>query len=143
MRRFGPAGCRGGRNHNSCPPPEGRTLYRARDGKIMGVCKGLAEYFEVEPVWIRLFTILGALATGIWPALGIYILAGLLMKPKPVMPVRDIHEGEFYSSYVSSRKAALARLKEQFARLDRRIRRMEDAVTSRDFDWQRRFDDRR
>ncbi len=140
MRRYKSAGCRNG--HERCHPYGKRPLYRACDGKIMGVCKGLGEYFEVEPKWIRLFVILGALATGLWPALGLYILAGLLMKPKPVVPVEDVYEDEFYSSYVASRKSALARLKDQFDRLDRRIRRMEDSVTSRDFDWERRFNRR-
>ncbi len=44
-----------------------KRLYRSRkDKKIAGVCGGIADYFEVDPVWIRvlflLFLFLGGAA---------------------------------------------------------------------------------
>ena len=61
------------------------------------------------------------------------------MKPEPVLPLGDESEREFYESYASSRSGAAQRLKRKFENIDRRIRRMEDVVTSRDYDWRRRF----
>ncbi len=118
-------------------------LYRARDGKIMGVCKGVAEHFGITVTLVRLIAILGTVFTGVWPMLIGYIAAGFLLQPKPVLPVEDAFEEEFYSSYVTSRSATLARLKERFTRLERRVGRMEDTVTSRSFDWERRLGERR
>ena len=115
--------------------------FRARDGMIMGVCKGLADYLNIRPLVLRLVAVLLMLATAFWPVVLIYLIIGFILKPEPVLPLNDDGEREFYSSYAGSRKMAITRLKGTFDRLDRRIRRLEDRVTSRDFDWQRRFSD--
>lgn len=122
-----------------CGGRDARTLYRARDGKLMGVCKGLAQHFGMSVFWVRVLFVAAALFTGFWPVVGLYVLAGLVMKPRPVLQPADAGERDFYGSYVSSRGEALRRLKEKFDRLEGRIRRMEDVVTRRDFDWDRRF----
>lgn len=130
-------GLRAGRDVGQDRGP--RTLYRARDGKLMGVCKGLAQHFGMSVFMVRALFVAAALFTGFWPVVGLYVLAGLVMKPRPVLQPADAGERDFYGSYVSSRAEALRRLKEKFDRLEGRIRRMEDVVTRRDFDWDRRF----
>ena len=57
------------------------------------------------------------------------------MKPEPVTPIESEAEGDFYDNYVTSRKAALRALNSRFKSLERKILRLEDAVTSREFDW--------
>ena len=114
-------------------------LYRSRDGMILGVCRGLAEYYNLPVFWVRFAAAMALLITGLWPILGIYLLAAFLMKPEPAVPFRSEDEHEFYHSYYSSRKMGLQRLKRTFDNLDRRLRRMEDHVTTREFDWERRF----
>lgn len=116
-----------------------RGLYRARDGAFLGVCKGIAEYLDISVFWTRILTLIGLVLSGIWPVGVIYVLAGVLMKPEPVVPLSNDEDREFYSSYVSSRTLALQRVKQTFDRLERRIRRMEDIVTARDYDWERRL----
>lgn len=116
-----------------------RGLYRSRSGVIMGVCKGFAEYFDFSVFWIRAICLALLLFTGIWPVAVLYVLAGLLLKPEPVVPFASDADREFYDSYTSSRSMALGRVKRKFENLDRRLRRMEDVVTSRDFDWERRM----
>ncbi|HHP7235741.1 MAG TPA: envelope stress response membrane protein PspC, partial [Desulfobacterales bacterium] len=69
----------------------------------------------------------------------LYLLAALLMKPEPVIPIEDDDERAFYDRYVHSRRGAVQRLRQRFERLERRIRRMEHFVTSREFDWDRRI----
>ena len=117
----------------------GGPLYRSRDGLILGVCKGVADYFNFRVFWVRTLLVVMLLVSGIWPMLFIYVVASLLMKPEPVRPIETEAEEEFYDSYVQSRAKAAARLKRRFQNLERRIRRMEDTVTSREFDWERRF----
>jgi phage shock protein C len=61
------------------------------------------------------------------------------MKPEPVLPIQTEDEHEFYDSYIHSRKGATDRLRRRYENLERRIRRLEHAVTSREFDWEHRL----
>jgi phage shock protein C len=115
--------------------------YRSRSGVIFGVCRGLAEYFDLSVVGIRLVVVMLAFFTAFWPMLAGYVLAALLMKPAPVVPLRTTDEAEFYNSYTNSRSMALARLKRTFDRLDHRLQRLESIVTDREYQWDRRFRD--
>lgn len=115
-----------------------RGLYRSRHGMFLGVCRGLAEYFDFSVGWIRFFTVVAFIITGFWPVGVLYLVAALIMKPAPVVTPMSDTEEEFYRSYADSRQMALGRLKRTFDRLERRLRRMEDVVTSRDFDWESR-----
>jgi phage shock protein C len=62
------------------------------------------------------------------------------MKPEPVIPIHTDEEQEFYESYVNSRRGAVDRLKRRYDNLERRIRRMEHTVTSREFEWDSKLD---
>jgi phage shock protein C len=114
-------------------------LYRSRTGLIMGVCKGVAQYFDFSVFWMRALTVVLLLFSGIWPMLVVYIVAALLMKPEPVLPLETEEEQDFYNSYTTSRSMALRRLKRIYDHLDRRIQRLESTVTTREYDWERRF----
>jgi phage shock protein C len=114
-------------------------LYRSRDGVLLGVCRGIAEYFDLSVFWVRAITVVVFLFSGFWPIMGLYFLAALLMKPEPVLRIETDDQQEFYDSYVSSRKGAIDRVKRRYDSLERRIQRMEDAVTNREFDWERRL----
>lgn len=57
-----------------------KRLVRPRDDRVVaGVCSGIARYFEIDPVWIRLawavLTVVGFLFTGIV----VYLLAWLII----------------------------------------------------------------
>jgi len=110
-------------------------IYRSRRGVILGVCRGLADHFDFSVFWVRAIAILFLFITGFWPAIGLYLIAALLMKPEPVIPIETDAEKEFYDSYTHSRHQAAHRLKRRFQNLERRIRRMEDIVTAREFNW--------
>lgn len=114
-------------------------LHRSRRGVILGVCRGIAEAFDFSVFWTRAVGVIALLISGFWPVTGLYFLAALLMKPEPVLPIENEAHQEFYDSYVHSRHGAVERLKRRYERLDRRIRRMEDAVTAREFEWDRRL----
>ncbi len=114
-------------------------IYRARDGVFLGVCKGISEYFDLSLFWIRMGMVVFFIFSGFWPVIGVYLVAAFFMKPKPVKPIHSEEEREFYDSYAHSPRSAAHRLKKKFRDLDRRIRRMEDEVTTREYDWERRF----
>jgi phage shock protein C len=114
-------------------------IYRSRSGMILGVCKGLAEHFDFSVFWTRVIALIFLLAAGFLPAIGLYLLAALLMKPEPVIPIMDSGEKEFYDSYTYSRQGAVQRLKRKYENLQRRIQRMEHIVTSAEYDWENRL----
>jgi phage shock protein C len=117
----------------------GKGIYRSRQGAIFGVCRGLAEHFDFSVFWVRLIALVALILSGLWPAMILYILAALVMKPQPVMPISSPEEKHFYDRYTASRHDAAEGLKRRYQDLDDRIRRMEDVVTSREYDWERRL----
>jgi phage shock protein C len=114
-------------------------FYRSRNGVILGVCRGIAEYFDFSLFWVRAIAVIFLLFTGFWPTLIVYFIAALLMKPEPVIPIHTDEEQEFYDSYVHSRKWATDRIKRRSENLERRLRRLEHTVTSPEFDWEKRL----
>lgn len=125
--------------HGSAACSAEGPFYRARDGKIMGIFKGLARRYDVSVFWLRLVGVFLLFVTGFWPMVILYVIAGFVLKPEPAMVPTSDDEEEFYSSYTTSRAGAIARLKRKFDALDKRIRRMEDHVTSREYDWDQRL----
>ena len=118
---------------------ERSSVYRSRSGMMFGICKGLANHLDIDVFWVRFAVVCIACSTAFWPAFGIYIVAALVMKIEPVLPLETEEDEEFYHSYAGSRGMALSRLKRTFESLDRRIQRLENTVTARDYDWDERL----
>ena len=114
-------------------------IYRSRNGVFLGVCQGIAEHFDFTVFWIRLAMVIAFILTGFWPVIGIYLVAAFFMKPKPVRPIKSDEEHEFYDSYVHSPRNAAQRLRKKFSNLEKRIRRMEDKVTGKEYEWEKKF----
>jgi len=114
-------------------------LYRSRNGIILGVCRGTAEYFDFSVFWTRAIVVIILFFSGFWPIMALYFIAALLMKPEPVIPIESDDQQEFYNSYIHSRKGTIDRLKRRYENLERRIQRMEHTVTGKEFDWERRL----
>ncbi len=110
-------------------------LYRSRAGVIFGVCRGIAEYFDFSVFWARTLAMILMIVTGIWPAIGLYFIAALLMKPEPKLERDRSAESYPGSTTDSTVHRAAQRLRRRCEDLDRRIQRMEDIVTSREFKW--------
>ena len=61
-----------------------RKLYLSKkNSKIFGVCAGIGETYDIDPLAIRLATVLLFLATAIIPVLVTYILSWLFMPQRP------------------------------------------------------------
>lgn len=114
-------------------------LYRSRRGALLGVCRGVAEYFDFSVFWVRLIAFILFLITGFWPTAVIYFIAAFLMKPEPVIPIDNDDEQEFYDSYVHSKEMAADRIKRRYENLERRIQRLEHMVTEPEFNWENRL----
>lgn len=116
-----------------------RKLHRSENRVVFGVCQGLADYFQLPVVWLRLgVLILGVITFPI--VLIAYLILALLLKPKPDAIDSEKHfEEDFYETDLSSRSLSLRRLKTKFDAIESRIRRMETYVTNKSYDWERRF----
>jgi phage shock protein C len=106
---------------------------------ILGVFKGLADYYDFSVGWLRVIGTLVFIFTGFWPIVVLYLLAALLMKQEPMIPLESLDDKEFYDSYTQSRRGAVYRMKRRFDSLNRRIQRMEDVVTDKEFEWEERL----
>ncbi len=116
-----------------------RGLYRSRNGVILGVCRGVADYFDFSVFWIRAIAVILFICTGFWPIVGVYILAALLMKSDPARSDGRNSKPRAGGRHHCSGNDTADRLRRKWKRLEKRIRNMEDKVTSREFDWNSRF----
>jgi phage shock protein C len=66
------------------------------------------------------------IVTGLWPVVGLYILAALLMKSRP-------------ATHLGAENDLGERMKRRWKRMERRIRSMEEKITPRERDWDNRF----
>ena len=58
-----------------------KRLYRSRQHKVFaGVCSGVGEYFDVDPVFVRILTVILCFAHGI--GLIAYLVAWIAMPPR-------------------------------------------------------------
>jgi phage shock protein C len=116
-----------------------RGLYRSRNGVLLGVCRGVADYFHLSVFWIRATAVILFICTGFWPIVGVYILAALLMKSDPAESGGRDSKSRTGGRRHCQRNDAAERLRRKWKHLEKRIRKMEDKVTSREFDWNSRF----
>lgn len=58
-----------------------RPLRLSRDRVLRGVCGGLAEYYGVEPNFVRLFYLMTSAASVVVPGIVIYLVLWMMMRP--------------------------------------------------------------
>lgn len=61
-----------------------KRLVRSRQGVVMGVCQGLAEYFGVSVFWLRFATAVAMIITGFFPVAFFYLVLAIMIKPEPI-----------------------------------------------------------
>ena len=59
----------------------GKKLYRSNNRKICGVCGGVAEYFGIDPMIVRLIWAVLAMAWG--TSIFLYLVLALIMENRP------------------------------------------------------------
>ncbi|BEE17388.1 envelope stress response membrane protein PspC [Aeromonas enteropelogenes] len=125
---------------------EGRNLYRdPRQGKIAGVCAGLADYFGVETWIVRLLAISGLIFAG-FITFTAYMAAWFLLDKKPVT-LYEQEEEAFAEVRMKARSwqagitphQALGRINRELDALEPRLQQIEKLVTSKEFTLQREF----
>jgi phage shock protein C len=71
---------------------EPKRLYLSdKDKKIMGVCGGIAEYFNIDPTIVRLGAVVLVLVTG-GAAIIAYLIVGVVVPKAPTTPQGPIEK---------------------------------------------------
>jgi phage shock protein C len=121
-----------------------RTSYRLyRDSEhrwIAGVCAGIADYLGVDPVIVRVVTVLGLIFFSA-PTLITYAVLALVLKPRPPVLYASPAEEEFWRGVATAPADTPGMLREKFRGLEKRLGRMEALVTSGEFELRRGFRD--
>jgi phage shock protein C len=116
-------------------------LWRDTDrGILAGVCAGIADYLGVEPIVVRLATVLG-LVFFFPPTIAAYIILAIALRPKPHTLYANPDEEAFWRGVGTAPADTLHSLKRKFADLEARLGYMESQVTSGDFELHRKFRD--
>lgn len=99
-------------------------FYRDKlNGKIAGVCAGIADYTGVDVLWVRLGMIVFTLSTGF--GIPIYIALALLADKKPATLYADREEQKFWQGVRQSPGRTAREVRAQFRDLDRRLAEVE------------------
>ena len=61
-----------------------KKLYKSEDNKVFsGVIGGIGEYYDTDPVLLRLVYILITVLTGVFPCIVGYVIASIIVPDKP------------------------------------------------------------
>lgn len=60
-----------------------KRLYKSNNKVLSGVCAGIGDYFNVDPVLIRILYILATVFTAFVPGLVAYILMAIIVPDRP------------------------------------------------------------
>jgi phage shock protein C len=116
-------------------------LWRDRDrGIIAGVCAGIADYFDIEPIWVRLAAVL-CLVFFFPLTLVAYVVLAIVLRRKPPALYASPDEEAFWRGVGITPADTLQSLKRKFADFEARLDQMEAEVASGDFELHRRFRD--
>jgi phage shock protein C len=116
-------------------------LYRdPGHGMIAGVCAGIADYFGITRIAVRLVFVLALILFFVPAAIGYVVLAVALPKRPPALFASG-EEEMFWRGVATAPDDTLGALRRRFGDLETRLQVMERQVTSDDFDLHRKFRD--
>ncbi|MFO1254371.1 MAG: envelope stress response membrane protein PspC [Sphingomonadaceae bacterium] len=100
---------------------ERTRFYRDKvNGKIFGVCAGIADYTGVDVLWVRLGAVaLTLMGVGFIPLA--YVLVGMFAAKKPGHLYTDQQEQKFWQSVRQSPTRTTREVRAQFRDIDRRL----------------------
>jgi phage shock protein C len=115
----------------SYQPPSRTRFYRdKRNGKIMGICAGIADYagFDVSLVRIAMIAAVFLSSGSILP---VYFIAGMVAPKKPhELENTDLEEREFWRSVRRSPTRTARDIRLRLKDIDRRLADIESYVTT-------------
>ncbi|MBA4773619.1 MAG: envelope stress response membrane protein PspC [Sphingomonas sp.] len=100
-----------------------------QNGKVFGVCAGIADYTGIDVLLVRIGTVLLTLATG-W-ALIVYLVVAWAAPNKPYGLYENADDARFWQGVRTNTKRSTAEVRSKFRDIDRRLADIETMYTSR------------
>ena len=112
-------------------PPSRTRFYRdKRNGKVLGVCSGIADYTGFDVTLIRILFI-GSVLLGSGAPLLLYFIAAMMTDDKPrELDVTDVEERKFWQGVRANPRRTAHDIKSRLRDIDRRLADMESYVTT-------------
>lgn len=120
-----------GRRYLSEQPASRTRFYRdKRNGKVMGICAGIADYTGFDVTLVRI-CMLAALFLSSGSIVPIYFIAGWITPDKPSgLEYHDNEERQFWQGVRASPARTARDIRSRFRDLDRRLADIESYVTT-------------
>ncbi len=107
-------------------------LYRVKDQAVIcGICAGVADFFCLEVLWVRILTIVMLIISPPFTLIT-YIVLRLLLSPKPAYYELDKKADVFYRDIRCSPATTIADIRYSFNNLDKRLQTIEMHLSSRE-----------
>lgn len=100
-----------------------------QDGKLMGVCAGIADYTGVDAFWIRLGAVL-LMLMGVGIVIPAYLLIGIFADKKPTALYADREEQRFWQGVRQSPRRTTRDVRNKLRDVDRRLADVETYYVS-------------
>jgi phage shock protein C len=112
-------------------PPSRTRFYRdKRNGKVMGVCSGIADYTGFDVTLVRILLIL-AIFMGAGALLPVYFIAGWIAQDKPrELASEGPEERRFWQGVRQSPTRTARDIRARFREIDRRLADVESYTLS-------------
>lgn len=118
-----------------------KILYRDKKNKIIGgVCAGIADYFGINRLIVRLI-FLASLFMFTLPTAGIYLLATFFLKTRQGRLDLNNDEKKIWQSIHRSPQKTISNIRSRFSTMEDRVQGMESYLTSRKYKLDRDFED--
>ena len=115
----------------STQPPSRTRFYRdTANGKVMGVCAGIADYTGMDVNLVRIMMVT-AIVLGSGSPILIYFIAGWMTPKKPrELAVGDAEEQRFWQGVRASPTQSARNIRSRMREIDRRLADIESYVTT-------------
>ena len=122
-------------------PPSRTRFYRdKRNGKVMGVCAGIADYTGFDATLVRICMI-AAIFLSSGSILPVYFIAGIVAPVKPdELNTTDTEEKQFWQSVRTSPARTARDIRSRLKDIDRRLADTESYVTTENRSLAREID---
>ncbi|HET9810315.1 MAG TPA: envelope stress response membrane protein PspC [Sphingomicrobium sp.] len=111
------------------PPSRTKFYLDKRNGKVLGICAGLADYTGFDVTLIRILLILG-IFMGAGALIPVYFIAGMVASDKPrELQDSNPEQKQFWQDVRTSPSRTAHDIKSRFRDIDRRLAQVEHYVT--------------
>lgn len=112
------------------PPSRTKFYLDKRNGKVMGVCSGIADYTGFDVTLVRIMLIAGILIGG-GALIPVYFIAGWIADDKPrELAIEDREEQRFWQGVRQSPTRTARDIRSRMREIDRRLADIESYVTT-------------